>query len=196
MGELRGLHGPGELAARERRPVEFNVVPAGERLTAPFEIADGVVIPPGTYHWTRYRLEGGTASKRKLSGQGDLVVRRLLRRQARSDRAQRQLDTVAALHVPAERRAQHRSAGRRATSTQTVVGTKVRLNFSPDLQLNSYLQYDNEKRTFGTNTRLRWTFYPLGDLFVIYNHNLREIEDRWRRDSNELLVKAQYTFRW
>jgi len=30
---------------------------------------------------------------------------------------------------------------------------------------------------------------------VIYNHNLREIGDRWRRDANELLVKAQYTFR-
>jgi hypothetical protein len=34
-----------------------------------------------------------------------------------------------------------------------------------------------------------------GDLFVICNHNLREIQDRWRRDSNELLFKLQYTFR-
>jgi hypothetical protein len=30
---------------------------------------------------------------------------------------------------------------------------------------------------------------------VVYNHNLREIEDRWRQDANELLVKIQYTFR-
>jgi len=34
-----------------------------------------------------------------------------------------------------------------------------------------------------------------GDLFVIYNHNLREIQDRFSRDSNELLVKVQYAFR-
>jgi hypothetical protein len=32
-------------------------------------------------------------------------------------------------------------------------------------------------------------------VFLIYNHNLREFTDRWRRDSNELLVKVQYTFR-
>lgn len=35
----------------------------------------------------------------------------------------------------------------------------------------------------------------LGELFVIYNHNLREIDERFRRDSNELLLKLQYTFR-
>jgi hypothetical protein len=77
----------------------------------------------------------------------------------------------------------------------TLVGTKVRLNLSSDLHLDSFLQYDTEDRTFGTNTRLRWTFHPRGDLFVVYNHNLRQVEDRWRRDANELLVKAQYTFR-
>src|SRR5262249_31941777 len=36
--------------------VEFNVVPTGERLTEPFEIADGVTIPGGVYHFTRFRL--------------------------------------------------------------------------------------------------------------------------------------------
>ena len=32
-------------------------------------VVDGVVIPPGPYHWTRWRLEAGTANKRKLSTQ-------------------------------------------------------------------------------------------------------------------------------
>ncbi|HEX4933149.1 MAG TPA: DUF5916 domain-containing protein, partial [Gemmatimonadaceae bacterium] len=48
---------------------EFNANPTGERLVAPFEIAPGVVIPPGAYHWMRYRLEAGFAPKRRLSGQ-------------------------------------------------------------------------------------------------------------------------------
>jgi hypothetical protein len=30
---------------------------------------------------------------------------------------------------------------------------------------------------------------------VIYNHNLRDIAFRWRRESNELLVKLQYALR-
>ncbi|MBK9408897.1 MAG: hypothetical protein IPN47_12780 [Gemmatimonadetes bacterium] len=55
---------------------------------------------------------------------------------------------------------------------------RVRVNVSSNLQLNSYLQYDNSSDSFGANTRLRWTLPPLGDLFVVYSHNLRHDIDR------------------
>jgi hypothetical protein len=47
----------------------------------------------------------------------------------------------------------------------------------------------------GDNTRLRWTFLPVADLFIVYNHNIRSILDRWRLDSNQLLIKLQYAWR-
>jgi len=186
---------------------EFNVVPVGERLTAPFEITDGVVIDPGSYHWTRFRLEGGLAAKRKLSGQltwwfGDFYTGKL---DELTLTASWKPSPLFIVELNATR-----NTGRLAEGdfTQEVVGTRFRVNFSPDLQLNSYLQYDNESDTFGTNTRLRWTFSPLGDLFVVYNHNVaRELvagdvpgtsidRRRWGFLSNELLVKLQYAFRY
>src|SRR5262245_21511326 len=45
--------------------VEFNVNPTGERLDTPTDIS-GVVIPPGSYQWRQYRLEAGTAQKRRF----------------------------------------------------------------------------------------------------------------------------------
>ena len=81
---------------------------------------------------------------------------------------------------------------------QTLLGVKARLNFSPDLQINSFIQFDNESRSIGTNTRVRWTFHPQGDLFVIYNHNIRDFKESpagWARDANGLLVKIQYAWR-
>ena len=42
---------------------------------------------------------------------------------------------------------------------------------------------------------MRWTFHPLGDLFVVYNHNVVDLTDRWELDSNQLLVKVQYAMR-
>jgi hypothetical protein len=173
---------------------EFNVTPTGERLVAPFEIADGVVVGPGSYHWRRYRLELESASKRKLAAQaawtfGGFYTGKL-------DQWGLEVAWTPSPIVTLLMNAEH-SVGRLAEGDfdLTLVGTKVRLNLSPDLQLNSFLQYDTGDRTFGTNTRLRWTFHPRGELFVIYNHNLREITDRWQRDANELLVKLQYTFR-
>jgi hypothetical protein len=186
---------------------EFNVVPTGERLTDPFEISDGVVIGAGSYHWTRFRLEGELASKRKLSGQltwwfGDFYGGQLDEVEINASWKPSPLFIVELNGT--------RNAGRLAQGdfTQELVATRFRVNFSPDLQLNSYLQYDNESDTFGTNTRLRWTFSPLGDLFVVYNHNVaRDLvagdvpatsvdRRRWGFLSNELRVKLQYAFRY
>ena len=186
---------------------EFNVVPVGERLTAPFEIADGVVIDPGSYHWTRFRLEGGLASKRKVSAQltwwfGDFYTGRL---DEMSLTASWKPSPLFIVELNGTRNTGRLTEG---DFTQEVVGTRLRVNFSPDLQVNSYLQYDNGSDSFGTNTRLRWTFSPLGDLFVVYNHNLARslvagdapgsaIDRRsWGFASNELLVKLQYAFRY
>jgi hypothetical protein len=168
--------------------------PEGERLVAPFEIAEGVVIPPGSYEWTRYGLELETASKRLLAVEvegwfggfysGTLTTLGLELAITPSP--------IVTFFLSAERNDAELAEGR---FRQTLFGGKLRLNLSPDLQLNSFVQYDSEDGSIGSNTRLRWTFHPRGDVFLVYNHNLREIQDRWQRDSNELLVKAQYTFR-
>ncbi|MFQ6113620.1 MAG: hypothetical protein ACE5NG_05965, partial [bacterium] len=163
-------------------------------LTEPFDIADGVVIPPGSYHWTRFRLEGELAAKRKFSGQftwwfGNFYNGSL-------DQIELELSwkptALFTLEFSAERNLGRLPAG---DFTKDLIETRLLLNFSPDLQVSSLLQYDNESDSFGTNTRLRWTFNPLGDIFLIYNHNLRELNDRLVRDNYQLLVKLQYTFR-
>lgn len=174
--------------------MEFNANPTGERLDAPFEVANGVFIPPGSYEWMRYRLEAGTAQKRRLYAQVTWWF---------SDFYNGKLDQflwtgawnpkpIATIEFSGER-----NIGRLATGdfTQTIVGTRLRINISPDLSIASYIQYDSDSESVGTNTRLRWTFRPVGDLFVVYNHNVRSMLDRWRLDSNQLLIKLQYAFR-
>lgn len=180
---------------------EFNYVPTGERLVAPFEIANGVVIPAGTYGWTRWRLEAGLAAKRKISGQvswwfGDFYTGHL---DELTVTANWKPSPLLIVEFNATRNVGRLSEG---TFTQQVVGTRFRVNVSPDLQVNSYLQYDEQTRLLGTNTRLRWTFSPQGELFVVYNHNVNDLAaqiDRqriWQFASNQLLVKLQYAWRY
>ena len=60
----------------------------------------------------------------------------------------------------------------------------------------SDLLHSNRNASIGSNlARLRWTFRPVADLFIVYNHNIRSILDRWRLDSNQLPVKLQYAWR-
>jgi hypothetical protein len=175
---------------------EFNVVPTGERLVAPFEIADRISIEPRAYHWRRYRLEAGSARKRRLYTQltwwfGGFYDGRLDQFQWTGAWNPTPLLTI---EFSGERDvARGLSAG---DFTETVVGTRARINLSPDLNLASYVQYDTTTESIGVNTRLRWTFKPVGDLFVVYNHNVRDTLDRWQLESNQLLVKLQYAFRY
>ncbi|HZL94085.1 MAG TPA: hypothetical protein VFB99_10590 [Vicinamibacterales bacterium] len=174
--------------------MEINANPTGERLVVPFEISPGVVIAPGAYHWTRYRLEGGTAQKRRLYAQvawwfggfydGDLD----------------QIEWTGAwnptplltVEFTGARNIADLPSGR---FTQTLVGNRLRVNISPDLSIASYVQYDTDSNSVGTNTRLRWTFRPVADLFIVYNHNVHSLMDRWQLESNQLLVKVQYAWR-
>jgi hypothetical protein len=174
---------------------EINIVPTGERLRGPFAVADNVVIPTGAYHWRRYRVELGSAAKRNVSGQltwwfGGFYTGTL-----------NQViwtgtwhpSALVAVEVTGERDVGDLREGR---FVQAVSGARVRFNVSPDMQISSYWQYDTQSKSIGTNSKLRWTFRALGDLFVIYNHNVRQLVDRWQLDSNQLLVKLQYAFRY
>ena len=179
---------------------ELNVVPVGERITAPLELTASDTIPPGTYRWNRYRAEVGFAAKRPLSGQltwwfGDFYTGTLSEVIVTSAWKP---SALFSLELNATHNTGHLPQG---DFTQRVIGTRARVNVSPDLQFTSYAQYDNESRSLGSNSRMRWSFSPLGDLFIVYNHNLqRPISltraERWDFAANQLLVKLQYTSRY
>jgi hypothetical protein len=174
--------------------VEFNVNPTGERLDAPFTVSN-VTIPPGSYQWRQYRLEAGTAQKRRLYNQltwwfGGYYGGKL-----------DQVIWTGAWNPTALLTVEftgERDMGRLPTGdfTTNLVGNRLRINLSPDLEIASYVQYDTDSKSVGTNSRLRWTFRPVADLFIVYNHNIRSILDRWQLDSNQLLVKVQYALRY
>ncbi|HSF18745.1 MAG TPA: DUF5916 domain-containing protein [Vicinamibacteria bacterium] len=176
--------------------------PEGDRPDEEFELFESeekvVTVEAGSYTWNRYHVAGALADKRRVSGElryeigqyygGDLDT----------------IEGVLALNWPlisvelgAERNIGSMPEG---DFTQNLYSGRFEVKVSADLNFSSFLQYDNESESLGTNTRMRWTFNPLGDLFVVYNHNLqRSLSDMmtrvWEYDSNELLVKLQYTWR-
>ena len=179
---------------------ELNVAPRGERLFESFEVADEVTIPGGAYHFTRFGAELGTAAKRRLSGGAEWSFGRFYNGYLNQYElsVSWKPSSLVILELSAERDAGRMPQGH---FVQDAIATRLHVNVSPDLQLSSFVQYDNESRSVGTNTRLRWTFDPLGDLFVVYNHNVRTrnpitLERQLVFASNQLLVKAQYAFRF
>jgi hypothetical protein len=171
---------------------EFNLQPQGEYLKEAFEISEGVVIEPGGYHWMRYRLEASSASKRAINGMAAYELGSFYG--GKLDQIELQLNwrlmSFLILEFAYENNIARIPAG---DFNKELISTRAAINVSSDLNLSLFVQYDNESSSVGTYSRLRWTFAPLGDLYIVYKHNLRpELEDRWQQDQNQLIVKLTY----
>jgi hypothetical protein len=174
-----------------------SVTPEGEVLGEPFEIADGVTIPVGEYHWARFKAEATSAPKRKISGgasagvggfYGGTLVQF-------AGRLLLQPSAIGSVELSAEHNDGSLPEG---DFTQDLASARLKINFSPDLQLNALVQYDNVTNSIGANTRVRWSFSPYGDVFFVYNYNTarRPEEGNWAFELGQLLLKAQYAFRF
>jgi hypothetical protein len=178
---------------------EFNWYPHGETLLAPFEVAPGVVIPPGSYNFTRWRLEAQTSEHRPLQFgattwfgsfyNGHLTQwENYIRWTSPKGRIQLDLDT--------ENDFARMPAG---NFVQRLWSVRAAYAWNPSLVLSSFIQYDTESQNVGTNTRLRWTIKPGNDLFIVWNRG-------WQRivtdphvsiipQSDLIAIKLRWTFR-
>ncbi|MCL4703507.1 carbohydrate binding family 9 domain-containing protein [bacterium] len=187
--------------------IKASLLRQGDRPPEVFELANDVDIATGSYEWTRYAVEARSAQKRMLSAairweagnyyNGDLnTLEGALTLKPSS---------FLTLEFSGERNTGKATAfdEEEETFTETdfteeLFGLRFQLNFSPNLQFSSLTQYDTQSRELGSNNKLRWTFNPLGDLFLVYNHNMvrRVSDNRWEFVSNELPVKIQYAWRF
>jgi len=175
--------------------LEFNVVFEGDRPDAPFEVADGVVVPAGSHQWRRYRLTTETARKRPLRAElawwfGDFYDGKL--------------DTYEAVLVwnpfpllKLEMTGEH-NRGRLPTGnfTEDLYGLRVVFNFSPDLTFTCFAQFDNQSQILGTNNRLRWTITPESELFFVVTYNWTTVASQFAPESYETVFKIQYELRF
>jgi len=83
---------------------------------------------------------------------------------------------------------------------QRLYQTSLSYAFSPNVVLTSFLQYDDESRDFGQNTRLRWTIKPGNDLFIVWNRGWKRLylspHDKTMAPEGELIaIKLRWTVR-
>ena len=181
--------------------LEANWVPTFERLDEDFEIAEGVVIPPGEYEFTRFRVEAQSSRHRpwRVGASvwfGDFYTGSLT--QATGFVTY----TTPAGHLQLELNGEHDSGSLpEGDFTLDLWQFKAIYAFTPDLILSSYIQYDSDSGDLGANTRFRWTIKPGNDFFVVWYHGWRHpiASEDWsslRPISDQLVVKLRWTFRW
>jgi hypothetical protein len=180
---------------------ELNWNPHGEILLAPFEVAPGVVIPQGSYEFTRYRVEAQTSSHRPLQFgsttwlgtfyNGHLTQwENYIKWTSPTGRVQ--------LEANAENDFGRLPEGNFVQRLWQLQGAWA---WTPNLVLSSFVQYDTESQNIGTNTRLRWTIKPGNDLFIVWNRGWQRLilnpdDTSIVPQSDVIAVKLRWTFRF
>ena len=178
----------------------FDVNPTFERLFEPFEIAPGVFLPPGDYKFTRFRSNGMTAARRRLSGSFSIGYGDYWSGEAE------QVTGSLTFRLPPK--------FTMGVSTNTTFARLPQGNFiarifssnigytaSPRLSFSNLIQYDNRSRNLGWQSRIRWTLKPGNDFFLAFNQGWvqEEFENRSLRFSvqdTKLSTKFQYSHRF
>jgi hypothetical protein len=166
-----------------------------EVLDTGFEIQDGIVIPPGSYDFGRVRLELNSSLRRAVSvdlrleggtfynGTRQDFDAKLAWRQSRWFNT-----SIGYLssHVDLDQGA-----------FRTHVGTwRANVAFTPDIDWNNFVQFDNQSDSLGWNSRLRWILAPGKDLYLVWNQSLERQGDSVVSSFQEAAFKLGWTLRF
>ena len=69
-------------------------------------------------------------------------------------------------------------------------------DFSPFTSFSSNIQFDDVSEVIGMNNRFRHTIVPGSDIYLVYNHNWINLENKFKTISNIGVTKITYTHRF
>jgi len=164
---------PFNVVTQQGDHFEANYAPEFQRLDAPFEIVSGVVIPPGSYQFNRFRIQAESSDTRPLSVGGTVWFGQFY-----DGHLTQILGSVKwtegsghlQLILATEDDIGHLPQGDFTVHLWQLKGVYA---FNPNLVLATFFQYDSEIENLGMNARLRWTIRPGRDLFVVWNRGWR-----------------------
>jgi hypothetical protein len=139
-----------------------------EGLQEPFEIAEGVVIPPGTYDNVDWGFAYNTDESAPLSINGRINIGGFY-----SGHRKGTFGTINArvgTTLVAGLRFSYDDVDLPEGSFETaLVGLRVAYSFTPRMYLQSLIQYNNQTDNFSSNVRFGWLNTAGTGLFLVYN---------------------------
>ena len=168
-----------------------------EQLTEPFEISDGVIIPPGRYEWDRYCVRGGTGQHRILKFNGYVCTGEFYD----GDR-----ETVSGNFTWRPSKHLRMDAGYTVNEITLPYGDfmtrlatfRADIAFTTTWYWENFVQYDDVSDSLGINSIMRWIPVAGREFLLVFNRDFIDIdgERTFKSRTTDLTAKVSYTFRF
>jgi hypothetical protein len=179
----------GAAADVERAYNDFEDVPI------PFKIAGKVPVPVGTYNWTNGDLYIRTSDGRPWSARFEALCCHFYNgNQLKLDF---QLDWRPIPLIEFQPRYTYTFIKLPTGSVGIhLITTDFIINFTPDMQLYTQVQFDNISQNFALSLRYRWEYSPGDELFVLFGQASEIPGMTWMPQITQAAVRLGHTFRF
>lgn len=182
------------LETNTGRFVAANLIFERDKLREPFEISDSVIIPEDSYHWLFLSMNAGTDTSRTLAGQVGLRFGEFYEGTRSDYNATVTLRPSARFQGSIE--GIHQDINLPEGDFEVdIVRARGTVQFSPDLTLDTILQWDSVSDITGLNARLRWEPSPGQEIYVVYNESY-DTDENFTSLEREAILKFGATIRF
>ena len=166
-----------------------------EDLEMPFEISEGIFIPPSRYDFQLSSATFETADSRELGGRLELTWGTFFTgtRLSMESRITWRPSAALLLEGTWEQNDIRLDEG---DFTTRLVTARVNISFSSQLFWDTFAQYDNGSQEVLVNSRLRWLIEDGREVFLVFNPSFHARHDRLAWQSSEAIVKVSWNFRY
>lgn len=182
------------LAANFQSGDRIDIVPSTsyERVSRPFPIGPGVVVPIGEYWWNGLTISFRSYNGRKVSGGAVLTVGDFYDGTKQTLTLQADLRPGKTLSFNPTYQVNDVDIGAGAFRTH-LAGLRTNVSFSTNVLTSAYLQYNSAGQLAATQVRFNYIFRTIDNLYVVFN-DVRYTEGVFTGRSNRSLVtKVTYS---
>ncbi len=186
-----------EIETNSRDRVGLRYTANKEIVTDPFEISEGVIIPPGQYSFDEQGFDLGSGNHRMVAG--SLGYRTGAFYDGTRDLISANLTWAPSVHFRTAVSYDFNDVALpQGDFIVRLVTLRADLIFSSTVSWVNLLQYDNVSETAGINSRFHWIPEAGREFFIVLNHSLQDFDrnNSFRSDHADLTLKFNYTFRF
>lgn len=167
-----------------------------EQLESAFDVARGVTVPVGGYHFTQTRASYVMGKQRKVSGSLTLARGGFYDGTLSEATVRGRIEFTP--HLFAEPTLSlNRVEGPYGDGDSSLAGSRLTYTVTSRMFVAALVQYQSRSSTVATNLRFRWEYRPGSELFVVYSDGRTTAGPHYPTlENRSVVVKLTRLFRW
>ena len=167
-----------------------------EDVASAFFLPRGVLVPVGRYEWTNSKLHIETSAARSFSANLEVICCSFYGGDSLQTSIGANWRPNSTLDFGVQHRFQNITLPTGDLEVQ-IYAVNFAINFTPDMQLRTQVQYDNISESLGLSSRYRWEFEPGSEIFVSLGESGELLNgNHYRSDTTQAAIRIGHLERF